>query len=716
MDFGVIDRGSDRLDMATNELRVSDSLDEWRDQLLSQRNSAGYWEGQLSPSALSTATAVSALAVVLRETKRSGPTPARWLELVAGGATYLAANQNADGGFGDTDRSYSNIATTYLAVAAWRLAGQVLPEERLPTEHATALIERAEAYLAKAGGVEGLRQRYGSDKTFVVPIMTNCAIAGMFDWGQVPRLPFEAAVFPQSMYRFLQMPVVSYAIPALVAIGQARHFLGPPALAPVRWLRGASVARTMRVLRAMQPESGGYLEATPLTSFVLMSLAVTGRGDVDVAIDCIRFLSDSVLPDGSWPIDTNLATWVTSLSMIALCPSQAEESSASTGGSIPAVGSSSGSDSESPSQATPSQPLSSADWCTESLLRWHLSCQHTERHPFTGANPGGWGWSDLSGAVPDGDDTPAAILALASCRQHFSAAQWMSGDLDVAFRAARNWLLQLQNRDGGWPTFCRGWGKLPFDRSSVDLTAHAIRALHVAAGGQPDATDRRAMERGFAFLDRQQQADGCWCPLWFGNQDLPDDENPYYGTGRVLLAYADVGQANDPRATSACRFLLDHQSPDGGWGGGPSLTRWLSRQGKPTTNLAGETVTSSVEETAVVTEALAAILYKLRNSASETGFQGDAIPVSRDTATENVDKIEQALCVAMMRGADFLVEAATSGRNREPWPIGFYFAKLWYHENLYPAVFATAALSRVLKLLRADDTVTHASRPVDRTH
>ncbi|MEZ6048428.1 MAG: hypothetical protein R3C11_23220 [Planctomycetaceae bacterium] len=41
-----------------------------------------------------------------------------------------------------------------------------------------------------------------------------------------------------------------------------------------------------------------------------------------------------------------------------------------------------------------------------------------------------------------------------------------------------NWLLDLQNRDGGWPTFCRGWGALPFDRSAPDLTAHALRALH----------------------------------------------------------------------------------------------------------------------------------------------------------------------------------------------------------------------------------------------
>ena len=32
----------------------------------------------------------------------------------------------------------------------------------------------------------------------------------------------------------------------------------------------------------------------------------------------VRFLVNSVRPDGSWPIDTNLATWVTTLSVNAL--------------------------------------------------------------------------------------------------------------------------------------------------------------------------------------------------------------------------------------------------------------------------------------------------------------------------------------------------------------------------------------------------------------
>ena len=36
----------------------------------------------------------------------------------------------------------------------------------------------------------------------------------------------------------------------------------------------------------------------------------------------------------------------------------------------------------------------------QECLEWLLSCQNTTKHPFTGAAPGGWGWSDLSGAVP----------------------------------------------------------------------------------------------------------------------------------------------------------------------------------------------------------------------------------------------------------------------------------------------------------------------------
>src|SRR5262249_56792584 len=100
------------------------------------------------------------------------------------------------------------------------------------------------------------------------------------------------------------------------------------------------------------------------------------------------------------------------------------------------------------------------------LRDWLLAQQYTREHPYTHAAPGGWAWTPLPGGVPDADDTAGALLALRHLGQSDSEIR------DSARRGIR-WLLELQNRDGGMPTVCRGWGKLPFDRSGADLTAPA---------------------------------------------------------------------------------------------------------------------------------------------------------------------------------------------------------------------------------------------------
>lgn len=571
-----------------------------RQDLLAERVEAGHWVGELSSSSLSTATAVSALAVVVRQTKDSAAS-ARLEPLVAQGLEYLARSQNGNGGWGDTDKSYSNIATTMLVRAAVHLAGAA--------ERHAAMLARAEHYLQSQGGVAGLRRRYGKDKTFAVPILTNCALAGLVPWGEVDPLPFELACLPHWLLGLVRLPVVSYAIPALVAIGQARHHHRKPWNPVARLLRRLTRTKSLEVVQRMQPESGGFLEATPLTSFVVMSLAGIGHVEHPVVRRGVEFLLASVRGDGSWPIDTNLATWGTTLAINAL---------AAGGQSVSGV----------------------------SGLDWLLSCQHQRVHPFTSAAPGGWGWTDLSGAVPDGDDTPGALLALATLRKEAKP-----GDIERIDRAAAagiDWLLNLQNADGGWPTFCRGWGALPFDRSGVDLTAHALRALHAwrrAAGQVAQQIDRR-IERGMCYLARQQRADGRWVPLWFGNQDEAEEENPVYGTARVLLAYRDLGQLDSEPARRGLAWLAAHQRPDGGWGGSPSG--------------------SSVEETAVAVEALlAGGLTSAGSSPVEAGVQ-------------------------------WLVEAVETGQYREPAPIGLYFAKLWYYERLYPLVFTVAALGQAV--------------------
>ncbi len=636
------------LNERTRAERTRATLTQLRRELLAQRGAAGHWTGQLSASALSTATAISAISAMSVSPVAAGNDrqSVDASEFVESGIAYLRREQNEDGGFGDTDRSYSNIATSFLVLAASTLATMAF---QIGLD--SAQLDRLREYIRGAGGLDGLRRRYGTDKTFVVPIMTNLAIAGLVDWNDVPQLPFEAAVVPQSMYRAMRMPVVSYAIPALVAIGQTRHFHGRKAVWPVRTIRAAAIPRTLHVLEQMQPESGGYLEATPLTAFVVMSLAATKRQSHPVAQRGMQFLKNSVSADGSWPIDTNLAAWVTSLAILALrCDDQDD-----------------------------------ALWCDEALVKWYLGCQHTRRHPFTGASPGGWGWTDLSGAVPDGDDTPAAILALLQMRR--SGVQ--HPDLIAAVQLAAQWLLSLQNRDGGWPTFCRGWGKLPFDRSSTDLTAHAIRALRAVASdtSPPSALVKacaQAVARGEKFLLRKQLPSGEWTPLWFGNQDEPDDVNPVYGTARVLLSVDASARDRVPLIRAygrACQALLNRQNADGGWGGGVSVRQWYERE---EIDVADQPpLTSTMEETAVAVEALAH-LWKL--------WQGVPDLFSRIGATGLSDVTRSAI----IAGVEFLLRGVADGRHRQPWPIGFYFAKLWYHEQLYASVFTVAALGKFL--------------------
>lgn len=617
-----------------------------RKQLLAERVPQGHWIGELSNSALSTATAVSALALVERHAQT---TPGGWFvdetrgggvsQLIVRGLEWLAAAQNEDGGWGDTDQSYSNVATTMLVRAAFCLTG-------VPAKRAD-LLERAEAYLDAQGGVPALRRRYGKDKTFAVPILTNCALAGLVPWSEVSPLPFELACLPQKWFRFLNLPVVSYAIPALVAIGQARHVHRPSWNPLVRRVRQAAMAKSLDVLDHMQPASGGFLEATPLTSFVVMSLASIGQAQHPVVRRSVQFLLDSVREDGSWPIDTNLATWNTTLAINAL------------GNDAP------GSDAdEAPSAA---------------CLDWLLDCQNKVVHPYTGCEPGGWGWSDLSGSVPDVDDTSGALLALAN----WPAAEEREAErIRTAAEAGIGWLLDLQNSDGGWPTFCRGWGTMPFDRSGSDLTAHALRAVRAwgaTTNGTPQAhplqrvglnlaelTTRmeEATARGLRYLARHQHPAGSWTPLWFGNQDHPQEESPVYGTARVLLCYRDLGLMNMPQAQLAVQWLVSRQNADGGWGG------WHQSSRAPR---------SCVEETALAVEALAA---------------ADGEPAE----------------AALRAGAAWLVDAVETDSLGKTSPIGFYFAKLWYYERLYPLSFSVAALRHACRrLLPPSEPIPHAT-------
>jgi squalene-hopene/tetraprenyl-beta-curcumene cyclase len=639
--------------------RAREALTKARAELLAARNNAGHWTGKLSSSALSTATAVCALAAYGRESNhpedgvsvfRPCPSVAesdnsQINRLIERGLAWLAEGVNPDGGWGDTELSLSNISTTALAWAAFgvvpgadeqyravvagaekwlaqHVGAALNPKPERPAQDNRPSPEGTETGLSPARLAEAINRRYGADRTFSVPILTTCALAGRLGpgreaWRLVRPLPFELAACPHQLFAALRLPVVSYALPALIALGQARHHYLPTRNPLLRVARALTHAHTLRVLTALQPASGGFLEATPLTSFVVMSLAASGQANHPVTRHGVQFLIASARPDGSWPIDTNLATWVSSLAVNALSH----------------------------------EPAALEARERRRLRDWFLGQQHQAKHPYTHAAPGGWAWTDLPGGVPDADDTAGALLAL----RHLGASE---EPVRRAAAAGVTWLLGLQNADGGIPTFCRGWGHLPFDRSSPDLTAHALRAWMAWKNDLPPILQARvtkAAKAAFRYLARTQGREGEWTPLWFGNQHSPTEANPTYGTAKLALALATVGvehcRASGPMLDRAARWLQKAQHEDGSWGG---LTG-----GPP-----------SVEETALALEAAAAL-------ASEPG-----VP-------QMIASIGHQL---LPKGLEWLVRKVEGGAWTQPAPIGFYFARLWYYERLYPMIFTVGAL------------------------
>jgi squalene-hopene/tetraprenyl-beta-curcumene cyclase len=186
--------------------------------------------------------------------------------------------------------------------------------------------------------------------------------------------------------------------------------------------------------------------------------------------------------------------------------------------------------------------------------------------------------------------------------------------------------------------------------------------------------DSKAMQRGLAYLAREQRADGSWLPLWFGNQHAPDDINPVYGTARVLAAYRDLGLKDAPECQRGVAYLLSVQNADGGWGGAKDCP-------------------SSVEETALAVE----VLLDLASGGRQPPVEPDNQTVKPDNQTGGL-RPPLASEEQLQRGLLWLVEAVESGRFRDPSPIGFYFAKLWYFEKLYPLIFTVAALGRACRI------------------
>jgi squalene-hopene/tetraprenyl-beta-curcumene cyclase len=175
-----------------------------------------------------------------------------------------------------------------------------------------------------------------------------------------------------------------------------------------------------------------------------------------------------------------------------------------------------------------------------------------------GTPPGGWFFEFNNPHYPDTDDT--AMVAMALRRIGGEAAR-------PAIDRGIQWLLAMQNADGGWAAFDRTTHRpvleaIPFadhnamqDPSCPDIAGRVLESL----GHNGLTVAHPAVARAISYLQSQQDACGAWWGRW--------GVNYLYGTWQVLTGLKSVGQdMNAAWIVRAADWLRSVQKPDGSFG------------------------------------------------------------------------------------------------------------------------------------------------------
>ncbi|MGH7462012.1 MAG: squalene--hopene cyclase, partial [Longimicrobiales bacterium] len=443
-------------------------------------------------------------------------------------ADYIRGRQLPDGSWPLYEGGPGNISATVKAYFAIKMAGEPVPSPRM---------QRARRWVLTHGGAENCN----------VFTRITLAVFGQLPWRTVPAMPAEMIWLPRWFY--FNLSKVSYwsrcvIVPLLIIFANRPvHALAPEqgirelfvarpdelvhidkfhAGKPLRNLfialdrvlkmfervvpppiRRLSLRRCEDWMRDHMRGEGGIGAIYPAMANAVMALRQLGcdASDPDMARG-IRAIEDLVLDEGeeSYVQPCVSPIWDTCLSISALSEVGLPESH-------PAV---------------------------ESAVQWLFDKQVFVRGDWSVNAPeldgGGWAFQYENEQYPDVDDTGMVVMALlrANAQKH--------PDRRRRIAQAVNWVIGMQNSDGGWGSFdidnYREYlNNIPFadhgalvDPSTADLTGRCVEMLAMLG------YDRSfpPIARGLEFLRKDQRDFGGWYGRW--------GVNYVYGTWAVLVA------------------------------------------------------------------------------------------------------------------------------------------------------------------------------------
>ena len=528
--------------------RLQDCVERGANHLLSLQYEEGYWLGELEADS----TLESDYIYYLHVLGKADP------ERIAKLANYVRRRQLPDGGWSIYPGGPAELNATCKAYFALKLAGDSPDAPHLA---------RARETVHRLGGLEHTNSY----------VRFYLALVGALGWEMVPAIPPELMLLPNWFYIniyemsswtrgiVIPMAIISAVRPdwRLPERGHVNELFKDPSnkLAAFDWsrqllswknfflavdralklyeklpwkpLRQKALREAKQWMLAHLERSEGLATIYPAMMNSIFALMALGHGPDDpLTWREIHEFSKFEIEDGDTlrlqPCVSPV--WDTCIAMVSLEEAGVE----------------------------PDHPalVKAADWVLSKQILGSGDWQVKNKD----AEPGGWAFEFRNDHYPDVDDTAFVLMALQ--RVKFPDA----GRMEAATRRGVQWLLSMQNRDGGWGAFDRDNDRkflcnIPFadhnamiDPSTADVTARVLECL----GRFGWSASHPAVERGVKFLIKDQCKDGSWFGRW--------GVNYVYGTSGVLRALETVSLTAQDYCQRAVAWLRAIQMPDGSFG------------------------------------------------------------------------------------------------------------------------------------------------------
>jgi squalene-hopene/tetraprenyl-beta-curcumene cyclase len=562
-----------------------------RHYLLDRQAPDGHWVGELQGDTILESEYILLMAFLGREREQH----------VAKAARYILRQQMPDGGWNNYPDGPAELSVSVKAYFALKLAGHdpQAPYMRRACSLIRSLGGAAECnsftkfYLALLGQFPYANCPSVPPEMLLLPRWAYINIYAMSSWTRtivvplsifyahkpVRRLSPELAI-PELFLRPPETPLWPHP-PTRRWLTWTNFFLGADQvfkflekLPPLSLVRQAALKRARDWLLEHFADSDGVGAIFPPIIYTIVCLRCLGYADDSPEMQwALKQLNDLMIEEGDTlrlqPCFSPV--WDTALTLNALAD-------AGVSGLHPAV-------------------QRAVCWLENKEVRrrgdWSVNCPDLE--------PGGWFFEYRNGFYPDTDDTAMVLMALArsghawegrngstangrhaawenglqiaDCRLQIEYSNLQSAICNLqsgprpAVRRAVDWLLAMQNQDGGWAAFDRGitrevLTRVPFadhnamlDPSCPDITARVLEAL----GALGFRVGHPLVDRALLFIQRRQEREGCWLGRW--------GVNYVYGTWQVLVGLKEVHfDMQLPLVRRAVAWLKQVQQPGGGWG------------------------------------------------------------------------------------------------------------------------------------------------------